>query len=224
MALNRRHFFESVAMAIGAAQLDLSDTTGARRPSPEFAAIGRAPEWLNSPRLTPDALVEKVVLIQFCTYTCINWLRTLSRFSAVVKSGDNVREQIPKSYRPWWDGRRILCRRVAPLRRGVWADRRRERSDSGPGNSGAWRCARGRIADASAIREKLGEDQAHIHSFHDFYWGQFVPERQLEFRRNRSVEKEYAELRERSLQRFQDGTFTNYRSTAYGAVYPRAEL
>jgi hypothetical protein len=42
-----------------------------------LAAIGRARDWLNSPRLTPETLAGKVVLVQFCTYTCINWLRTL---------------------------------------------------------------------------------------------------------------------------------------------------
>ena len=45
--------------------------------SRELTAIGRATEWLNSPRLAPEALSGKVVLVQFCTYTCINWLRTL---------------------------------------------------------------------------------------------------------------------------------------------------
>jgi thiol-disulfide isomerase/thioredoxin len=33
--------------------------------------------WLNSATLTPEALRGKVVLIDFWTYTCINWLRTL---------------------------------------------------------------------------------------------------------------------------------------------------
>jgi thiol-disulfide isomerase/thioredoxin len=33
--------------------------------------------WLNSPPLTPDDLRGKVVLVNFWTYTCINWLRTL---------------------------------------------------------------------------------------------------------------------------------------------------
>jgi len=45
--------------------------------APELAAIGSAAEWLNSPRLTPSSLAGKVVLVDFCTYTCINWLRTL---------------------------------------------------------------------------------------------------------------------------------------------------
>jgi thiol-disulfide isomerase/thioredoxin len=36
-----------------------------------------ATAWLNSPPLTPAGLRGKVVLVQFWTYTCINWLRTL---------------------------------------------------------------------------------------------------------------------------------------------------
>jgi thiol-disulfide isomerase/thioredoxin len=43
----------------------------------EFAAIEGAAEWINSPRLAPAQLAGKVVLVNFWTYTCINWLRTL---------------------------------------------------------------------------------------------------------------------------------------------------
>jgi thiol-disulfide isomerase/thioredoxin len=42
-----------------------------------LASLERANEWLNSPALTPQALRGKVVLIDFWTYTCINWRRTL---------------------------------------------------------------------------------------------------------------------------------------------------
>jgi thiol-disulfide isomerase/thioredoxin len=41
---------------------------------PSFAG---ATEWLNSPPLTADGLRGSVVLVEFWTYTCINWLRTL---------------------------------------------------------------------------------------------------------------------------------------------------
>jgi thiol-disulfide isomerase/thioredoxin len=34
--------------------------------------------WLNSAPLTADELRGKVVLVDFWTYTCINWLRTLA--------------------------------------------------------------------------------------------------------------------------------------------------
>src|SRR5918993_123394 len=43
----------------------------------ELASLERANDWLNSPPLTAPALRGKVVLIDFWTYTCINWLRTL---------------------------------------------------------------------------------------------------------------------------------------------------
>jgi thiol-disulfide isomerase/thioredoxin len=56
-----------------------------RHPSmARLAARGRLPGfdgatgWLNSPPLTTEELRGKVVLIDFWTYTCINWLRTLA--------------------------------------------------------------------------------------------------------------------------------------------------
>jgi thiol-disulfide isomerase/thioredoxin len=45
--------------------------------SSELASLERATEWLNSPPLTAAALPGKVVVVDFWTYTCINWLRTL---------------------------------------------------------------------------------------------------------------------------------------------------
>ncbi|HUB46963.1 MAG TPA: redoxin domain-containing protein [Acetobacteraceae bacterium] len=42
-----------------------------------LASLQRADQWLNSPSLTPSALRGKVVLVQFWTYTCVNWRRTL---------------------------------------------------------------------------------------------------------------------------------------------------
>jgi thiol-disulfide isomerase/thioredoxin len=43
----------------------------------ELASLEQADGWLNSPPLTASALRGKVVLIDFWTYTCINWRRTL---------------------------------------------------------------------------------------------------------------------------------------------------
>src|SRR5438270_3065808 len=40
-------------------------------------AFTGANAWLNSPPLTPEGLRGKVVLVDFWTFTCINWLRTL---------------------------------------------------------------------------------------------------------------------------------------------------
>jgi thiol-disulfide isomerase/thioredoxin len=81
---DRRRFLTSALLTLGGARAGLvaaaadpktvAATPGVPR---ELAAIGRATEWLNSPRLTPESLAGQVVLVDFWTYTCINWLRTL---------------------------------------------------------------------------------------------------------------------------------------------------
>src|SRR5438046_10232466 len=43
----------------------------------ELPSLGDATAWLNSPPLTAAGLGGHVVLIDFWTYTCINWRRTL---------------------------------------------------------------------------------------------------------------------------------------------------
>jgi thiol-disulfide isomerase/thioredoxin len=40
-------------------------------------SFGGATGWLNSPPLAPAGLRGKVVLVNFWTYTCVNWLRQL---------------------------------------------------------------------------------------------------------------------------------------------------
>ncbi|WP_441965036.1 thioredoxin family protein [Microvirga sp. 2MCAF38] len=43
----------------------------------ELASLEHANAWLNSPPMTASDLRGKVVLVDFWTYTCINWRRTL---------------------------------------------------------------------------------------------------------------------------------------------------
>jgi thiol-disulfide isomerase/thioredoxin len=45
--------------------------------SREIDSLNDAAQWLNSEPLTGEGLRGKVVLVQFWTYTCINWIRTL---------------------------------------------------------------------------------------------------------------------------------------------------
>ena len=40
-------------------------------------SLAGAITWLNSQPLTPEGLRGKVVVVDFWTYTCINWRRTL---------------------------------------------------------------------------------------------------------------------------------------------------
>jgi hypothetical protein len=60
--------------------------------TPELPVEGMLPVfegangWLNSPPLTPSGLRGKVVVVQFWTYTCINWLRTQAYFRAWSQS------------------------------------------------------------------------------------------------------------------------------------------
>ena len=73
---SRRRFVGTGAMTVAhLGTLLAADAKAAE--SRELAALGRAPEWLNSPRLTATDLLGKVVVVDFWTYTCINWLRTL---------------------------------------------------------------------------------------------------------------------------------------------------
>jgi thiol-disulfide isomerase/thioredoxin len=65
-------------MTIAATHLGLIGNSAANDRAPrQLAALGRAPEWINSAPLTPESLAGKVVVVDFWTYTCINWLRTL---------------------------------------------------------------------------------------------------------------------------------------------------
>lgn len=76
--LDRRRYLGRLALAIAGAGLGAFAVTEAiDRQSREFDGIDRAIGWLNAPRLTAASLAGKAVLVQFCTYTCINWLRTL---------------------------------------------------------------------------------------------------------------------------------------------------
>jgi len=72
--LSRRRFVGSAAMTLAAAQCG---TTAYAKDRSELSSLARATAWLNSQPLTDEALQGKVVLIEFWTYSCINWRRQL---------------------------------------------------------------------------------------------------------------------------------------------------
>jgi thiol-disulfide isomerase/thioredoxin len=82
---DRRRFFGMAALSLAAAWIGTRDSvinlvtvkpfrlSGAS----DLASLSRATAWLNSAPLKAADLQGKVVLVDFSTYTCINWLRTL---------------------------------------------------------------------------------------------------------------------------------------------------
>lgn len=68
-------------------QLAAAAASPARSP---LASLDTADAWLNSPPLAADTLRGKVVVVQFWTYTCVNWLRTLPHLRAWA---DKYKEQ-----------------------------------------------------------------------------------------------------------------------------------
>jgi thiol-disulfide isomerase/thioredoxin len=55
-----------------------------------LASFEEATGWLNSDPVTPEGLRGRVVLVDFWTYTCINWLRTLPYLRAwAAKYGED---------------------------------------------------------------------------------------------------------------------------------------
>jgi thiol-disulfide isomerase/thioredoxin len=81
---DRRRFLATAGMAIAAAQLGIANDAEAQSAGKvrlpvegDFPSLDGATGWLNSGPLTPAALHGKVVLVDFWTYTCVNWRRTL---------------------------------------------------------------------------------------------------------------------------------------------------
>ena len=82
---DRRRFFGMAALSLAGAWIGTRDpvmhmiTVKPFRLSSasDLASLGGATAWLNSAPLTAADLQGKVVLVDFWTYTCINWLRTV---------------------------------------------------------------------------------------------------------------------------------------------------
>jgi thiol-disulfide isomerase/thioredoxin len=84
---DRRRFLGAGAMTIAAFQFGQIGSAKAQSSIKEpanplpieggFPSLDGATKWLNSPTLTASRLRGKVLLIDFWTYTCINWRRTL---------------------------------------------------------------------------------------------------------------------------------------------------
>ena len=85
MNSGRRNLLRGAALSVAGTRLGLFGSAlerllpavGQSAVAGPFGAIVRAGEWINSAPLTAEGLRGKVVLVEFWTYTCINWLREL---------------------------------------------------------------------------------------------------------------------------------------------------
>ena len=83
--VDRRRFLRVAAVGFAAGPLGLIEFARSKFPRAaldlpvegNLPSLGGAIGWLNSPPLSNHELRGKVVLVNFCTYTCINWLRSL---------------------------------------------------------------------------------------------------------------------------------------------------
>lgn len=74
---DRRRFLRAAAMTIAVSQLSLTRSAAGSIFSEPLPSLDGATGWLNSQPLKRPDLRGKVVLIDFWTYTCINWRRQL---------------------------------------------------------------------------------------------------------------------------------------------------
>ena len=80
---DRRRFIATTATAVAGLELTMLGATKSVlhamgvTSDHGLSALRGATTWLNSPPLSAEGLRRKVVLVDFWTYTCINWLRTL---------------------------------------------------------------------------------------------------------------------------------------------------
>src|ERR1041385_4877402 len=79
----RRRFLRGAAMSLVGAKLGMRGAGPHAPADPRLPVEGNLPPlegglgWLNSQPLTASGLRGKVALIEFWTYTCINWRRQL---------------------------------------------------------------------------------------------------------------------------------------------------
>jgi len=62
---------------LGTTTFETAGGGAAARPSRELMAVASGRPWLNASPRTEAELLGRPLVVQFCTYTCINWLRTI---------------------------------------------------------------------------------------------------------------------------------------------------
>jgi thiol-disulfide isomerase/thioredoxin len=88
---DRRRFLTVAAAIVAGLEPAMLGSTKSRLQAAGggLSALRGATAWLNSPPLTEQGLRGHVVLVNFCTYTCINWLRQLPYVRAWAEKYQN---------------------------------------------------------------------------------------------------------------------------------------
>jgi len=74
---NRTLVAAGVVLALASEVMSMGPSTSRLPVEGQLAPFTGATSWINSAPLTPEGLRGKVVLVDFWTFTCVNWLRTL---------------------------------------------------------------------------------------------------------------------------------------------------
>ena len=114
-----------------------------------LASFDGATGWLNSDPLTPEGLRGRVVLVDFWTYTCVNWLRTLPYVRAWAAKYADAGLTVVGVHTPEFGFERDVDNIVA-RRRAASASSTRSRSTATTASGGRSRTTSGRrvyIAD-----------------------------------------------------------------------------
>jgi thiol-disulfide isomerase/thioredoxin len=82
---NRRRFLGAAAMTLAAAPFGAFGSQVRLPIEGELPALHGATAWLNSEPLTKSDLHGKVALVDFWTYSCINWRRSVPYVRAWAK-------------------------------------------------------------------------------------------------------------------------------------------
>ena len=127
-----------------------------REPDDGLSALRSATGWINSPPLTSEGLEGKVVLVQFWTFTCINWLRTLPYLRDWSQAYGNTGLVVIGVHTPEFD----FEHRLANVRRAV-KDLKVEYPVAVDSDAAIWRAFRNQYWPALYLLDRKGQVRHH---------------------------------------------------------------
>ncbi len=122
----------------------------------ELPSFDGTTAWLNSEPLTPAGLRGQVVLVEFCTYSCVNWLRTVPYVRAWDERYRDDGLVVIGAHTHLSSSSSTTSRRSAPPSR-RWASTIRSRSTT---TTRVWRAFDNNVLARPLLRGRRGADTA----------------------------------------------------------------